>query len=116
MSRLTKKENVDYTTNATIHTVGFVIVGDTSKDYNNALKKLYNLENIFEMIDNLYKYPVCIKSKDGKITTERFTEENYDIFYNHRTNEIEVYFYGSVSTFNPDDYKKTWWLKEDRSE
>ena len=114
MNRLTRKENVDYTTNASIHTVGFVVVGDRDKDYNNALKKLYDLENIFELIDNLYKYPVCIKLDNDKIITETFNED-YDIFYNPRKDEIDVYFYGSVSTFNPDNYKKTWWLKKDRS-
>ena len=116
MNRLTKKSNIDYTTNATIHTVGFTVIGDTNKDYSRALKKLYELENIFELIDNLYKFSVCIEFEDGKIITETFNED-YDISYNPRTNEIEVHYYDLVSTFNPDNYKKTWWFKDkDKSE
>ena len=112
MDRLTKKENVDYTTNATIHTVGFIVKGDRSKDYNNALNKLYEIENLEEELgcplDVYIKatvYGVIVDGSQYRVTFHKDEEGYYFILSN-----------GSAWRFRTSSYKKTWWLKRDKSE
>jgi len=131
MNRLTEKANIDYRTNAVIHTVGFVVTGDTNKDYNNALKKLYELENLEEQLG--CPLDVVFKALKQNYIYEKGINVygNYDkrfIFnkceYLHLTYNpafesfvivhLNLGFYDYPVKLQ--DYKKTWWLKEDRSE
>ncbi len=111
MDRLTRKENVDYTTNATIHTVGFVVKGDRNRDYNNALKKLYELENLEEELG------CSLKARTRAVPGSSIYDKNGDEYL---IEFIEKQFFvvnaPIYMSFKWKDYKKTWWLREDKSE
>ncbi len=86
-----------------------------SPDSETSLKPVYDklgkLEDTFELIEEMYKKPVCWKSDDG--------EENYDyythstILYNPQTNEIEIYEYEFITSYKVEEYGLTWWMKEE---
>ena len=89
-----------------------------SPDSETSLKPVYDklgkLEDIFELIEEMYNKPVCWKIDDG--------EENYDdytystILYNPKTNEIEIYEYEFIASYKVEEYGLTWWFKRDKSE
>lgn len=72
-----------------------------------------NYEDIFELIDEMYKKPVCWKDDYGEIFYEYYTHST--ILYNPRTNEIEIYEYEFIARYKVEEYGITWWLK-DKSE
>lgn len=112
MSRLTRKENVDFTTNATIHTIGFVVIGDKNKYYNNALKKLYEVENLEEELG-------CHLDVYVKATINGIIVDDSEYQVKVRKDDYGYYFIlsnGSCCPFYLKNYKKSWWLKRDKSE
>ena len=74
-------------------------------------RKLYKLEDIFELIEEMYKKPVCWKSNDGEENYEYYTHST--ILYNPKTNEIEIYEYEFIASYKVEEYGLTWWLKEE---
>ena len=105
MSRLTKKiENPQYSNDYEML---------CTFDYH-LINTLGKLEDIFELIEEMYNKPVCWKIDDG--------EENYDyytystILYNPKTNEIEIYEYEFIASYKVEEYGITWWFKRDESE
>ena len=106
MDRLTRKRNIDG--------VDYIFISDGTTPKSVAINKLGKLEDIFELIEEMYKKLVCLKRDDGKIVTENY--KDCTILYNPKTNEIEIYKYDYgyefVASYKVEDYKKTWWLKE----
>ena len=101
MNRLTKKlENPQY-----------------SNDYEmlcvhsyHLINKLGKLEDIFELIEEMYNKPVCWKSDDGKEHYDYYTHST--ILYNPKTNEIEIYAYEFIASYKVEEYGLTWWLSK----
>ena len=105
MSRLTKKiENPQYSNDYEML---------CTFDYH-LINKLGKLEDIFELIEEMYKKPVCWKGYDGEEEYEYYTYST--ILYNPKTNEIEIYEYEFITSYKVEEYGLTWWLKKDRSE
>jgi len=71
-------------------------------------------EDIFELIEEMYKKPVYWKNEYGDVFHEYYTDST--ILYNHKTNEIEIYEYDFIARYKIEEYGITWWLKSDRSE
>lgn len=92
------------------------IKSDTSRAFAiNLIDKLGTLEDIFKLIEKMYKKPVCWKSANG----EKLYYDDYTcstILYNPKTNEIEIYYYSFATSYKVEEYGITWWLKEDKSE
>ena len=104
MSRLTKKiENPQYSNDYEML---------CTFDYH-LINKLGKLEDIFELIEEMYKKPVCWKGYDGEVYCD-YTHST--ILYNPKTNEIEIYEYEFIASYKVEEYGLTWWLKKDRSE
>lgn len=82
--------------------------------YGNVVNKLGKIEDIFELIEKMYKKPVYWKSDDGEEYCDYYTHST--ILYNPKTNEIEIYEYEFIASYKVEEYGLTWWLKEDRSE
>lgn len=122
MNRLTEKANIDYKTNAVIHTVGFIVTGDMNKDYNNALKKLYELENLEEQLG--CPLDVVFKAlENGIYTKESEVDNKLELFEVRGIEKKGVSVISKFCSYAECDftceykyYKKTWWLREDRSE
>ena len=94
------------------------IIKDRNEIVIKALLKVQELEKAFELIEKMYKYPVCFKY-DNKESVEDVIIDYYDdaiILYNPKTNEIEIYGYEFLTSYKVEEYGKTWWLKEDKSE
>ena len=70
--------------------------------------KLEELEDIFELIEEMYKKPVYWKSNDGEVYCD-YTQST--ILYNLRTNEIEIYEYEFIASYKVEEYGLTWWFK-----
>lgn len=75
---------------------------------------LGKLEDVFELIEEMYKKPVCWKSDDGEEEYEYYTHST--ILYNPKTNEIEIYEYEFVASYKVEEYGLTWWLSETKEE
>ena len=89
-----------------------------SPDSETSLKPVYDklgkLEDIFELIEEMYKKPVCWKGYDGEEEYEYYTHST--ILYNPKTNEIEIYEYEFIASYKVEEYGITWWFKRDESE
>lgn len=102
MNRLTKKIEE-----------GFYVAPDIPNT--DVLKyKLGKLEDIFELIEEMYKKPVCWKGYDGEEEYEYYTHST--ILYNPKTNEIEIYEYEFITSYKVEEYGITWWMKEEVEE
>ena len=77
-------------------------------------RKLGKLEDTFELIEEMYKKPVCWKGYDGEEEYEYYTHST--ILYNPKTNEIEIYEYEFIASYKVEEYGLTWWFKRDESE
>ena len=75
---------------------------------------LGKLEDTFELIEEMYKKPVCWKSDDGEEEYEYYTHST--ILYNPKTNEIEIYEYEFITSYKVEEYGLTWWLSETKEE
>ena len=105
MSRLTKKiENPQYSNDYEML---------CTFDYH-LINKLGKIEDVFELIEEMYKKPVYWKSDDGEEYCDYYTD--CTILYNPKTNEIEIYEYEFIASYKVEEYGLTWFLKEDRSE
>ena len=105
MSRLTKKiENPQYSNDYEML---------CAHDYH-LINKLGKLEDTFELIEEMYKKPVCWKSDDGEEEYEYYTHST--ILYNPKTNEIEIYEYEFITSYKVEEYGLTWWLSETKEE
>lgn len=103
MSRLTKKiENPQYSNDYEMLCV---------HDYH-LINKLGKIEDVFELIEEMYKKPVCWKGYDGEVYCD---DTHSTILYNPKTNEIEIYEYEFIASYKVEEYGLTWWLSE-RSE
>lgn len=80
-------------------------------DYITCVNKLGKLEDIFELIDEMYKKPVCWKANDGEEYLDYYDIYN-TILYNPKTNEIEIYRYEFIASYKVEEYGSTWWLKD----
>lgn len=100
MNRLTKKVGDNYCSQ--------------NGDFYDLYNKLGKLEDIFELIEEMYKKPVCWKADDGEEYYDYYTHST--ILYNPKTNEIEIYEYEFIASYKIEEYGTTWKLKEDRSE
>ena len=98
MTRLTKKVGDNYCSQ--------------SGDFYDLYNKLGQLEDIFELIEEMYKKPVYWKRDDGEVFCEDYTDST--ILYNPKTNEIEIYKYGFIASYKVEEYGITWWLKKDK--
>ena len=109
MNRLTKKANhycdtdIDNEYNFADEDVSIVTIVD----------KLGKIEDVFELIEKMYKKPVYWKSDDGKVYCD-YTHST--ILYNPKTNEIEIYEYEFIASYKVEEYGLTWWFKEESSE
>ncbi len=83
-------------------------------NYITCVNKLGKLEDIFELIEEMYKKPVYWKNEYGDVFCEDYTDST--ILYNPKTNEIEIYKYEFIARYKIEEYGITWWLKEDKSE
>lgn len=102
MNRLTKKiENPQYSNDYEML---------CAHDYH-LINKLGKLEDAFELIEEMYKKPVCWKGYDGEEEYEYYTHST--ILYNPKTNEIEIYEYEFIASYKVEEYGITWWLKEE---
>ena len=100
MNRLTKKiENPQYSNDYEML---------CTFDYH-LINKLGKLEDIFELIEEMYKKPVCWKGYDGEEEYEYYTHST--ILYNPKTNEIEIYEYEFITSYKVEEYGITWWMK-----
>ena len=105
MNRLTKKiENPQYSNDYEML---------CTFDYH-LINKLGRLEDTFELIEEMYKKPVCWKGYDGEEEYEYYTHST--ILYNPKTNEIEIYEYEFITSYKVEEYGITWWFKRDESE
>ena len=105
MSRLTKKiENPQYSNDYEML---------CTFDYH-LINKLGKLEDAFELIEEMYKKPVCWKGYDGEEEYEYYTHST--ILYNPKTNEIEIYEYEFITSYKVEEYGLTWWLSETKEE
>ena len=75
---------------------------------------LGKLEDTFELIEEMYKKPVCWKSDDGEEYCDYYTHST--ILYNPKTNEIEIYEYEFIASYKVEEYGLTWWLSETKEE
>ena len=73
-----------------------------------AIDKLGKIEDVFELIEKMYKKPVCWKSDDGEVYCD-YTDST--ILYNPKTNEIEIYEYEFIASYKVEEYGLTWWFK-----
>lgn len=103
MSRLTKKMCNEY----------FMDIRGNSIS-NAYSRKLGKLEDIFELIEEMYKKPVYWKSDDGEEYYDYYTHST--ILYNPKTNEIEIYEYDFIASYKVEEYGLTWWLSETKEE
>ena len=71
--------------------------------------KLKELEDIFELIEEMYKKSVYWKSNDGEVYSD-YTHST--ILYNPKTNEIEIYEYEFIASYKVEEYGLTWWLSK----
>ena len=114
MSRLTHKDfNGNY---YSYTTQGNYIEGCFTREnkewfYGNVVNKLGKLEDIFELIEEMYNKPVCWKGYDGEEEYEYYTHST--ILYNPKTNEIEIYEYEFITSYKVEEYGITWWMKEE---
>lgn len=104
--RLTRKRNIDG--------VDYIFVSDGTTPKSVAINKLGKLEDIFELIERMYKEPVYFKLDNGDVEYEYYTHST--ILYNPKTNEIEIYEYEFIASYKIEEYGITWWLKSDRGE
>ena len=83
-----------------------------------AINKLGKLEDIFELIEEMYKKPVCWKVNNKEIATENYKDST--ILYNPKTNEIEIYEYDYgykfMASYKVEEYGITWWLTKNKGE
>lgn len=112
MDRLTK--NIEdwkiYTlSSAYISEIPDVIYGN--KYTGTAINKLGQLEDVFEIIEKMYKYPVCFKLDSGEVV--KFYYNDSTILYNPKDNSIYIYEYSFIDSYNIDDYGKEWWIEEE---
>ena len=77
-------------------------------------RKLGKLEDTFELIEEMYKKPVCWKGYDGEEEYEYYTHST--ILYNPKTNEIEIYEYEFIASYKVEEYGLTWWLSKTKEE
>ena len=77
--------------------------------------KLGHLEDIEEIIENMYdrKTYICSKIKDGQIVKDNYC--NDFIGYSFKDDAIEVYGYGFLAEYKMTECGDTWWL-EDKEE
>ncbi|MBR3208810.1 MAG: hypothetical protein IKF82_00935 [Bacilli bacterium] len=68
-------------------------------------------EDIFELIEEMYKKPVCWKADNGEEYSDYYTHST--ILYNPKTNEIEIYEYEFIASYKVEEYGITWWFKEE---
>ena len=73
-------------------------------------RKLGKLEDVLELIEEMYKKPVCWKSDDGEEYCDYYTYST--ILYNPKTNEIEIYEYEFIASYKVEEYGLTWWFNE----
>ena len=73
--------------------------------------KLEELEDIFELIEKMYKKPVCWKSNGGEKYCDYYTD--CTILYNPKTNEIEIYEYEFLASYKVEEYGLTWWISKE---
>jgi len=89
-------------------------VGDNYCSQNGDFYDLYNklgkIEDIFELIEEMYKKPVCWKADNGEEYYDYYTHST--ILYNPKTNEIEIYEYEFIASYKIEEYGSTWWLKD----
>jgi len=78
------------------------------------INKLGKLEDIFELIEEMYKKPVCYKLDNGEYCSDDYTDST--ILYNPKTNEIEIYEYDFIARYNVEEYGITWWLRKSEEE
>lgn len=106
MSRLTKKTDfikIDDFRNTTFLTL---------QDLINAYNKLIKLEDLEEQLG--CPLEVVFKALTNGIYQEDGGRRKYPLIeYNGATKK---FFFGFGTYCNVEDYKKTWWLKEDKSE
>ena len=101
MSRLTKKiENPQYSNDYEML---------CTFDYH-LINKLGKIEDVFELIEEMYKKPVYWKCYDGEKVYCDYTHST--ILYNPKTNEIEIYEYEFIASYKVEEYGITWWMKE----
>lgn len=118
MKRLTKKIDLQEFGSAYIISSAFISEIPNKfldKDYvGEAPNKLGQLEDTFELIEEMYKKPVGWKNDIGEEYYDYYTHST--ILYNPKTNEIEIYEYEFIASYKIEEYGITWWLKEDKSE
>ena len=78
------------------------------------INKLGRLEDIFDLIEEMYKKPVYWKCDNGEEECDYYTHST--ILYNPKTNEIEIYEYEFIASYKVEDYGLTWWMKDDRGD
>ena len=110
MSRLTKKAN-HYCDTDIDNEYNFA---DEDVSIGTIVDKLGELEDVFELIEEMYKKPVHWKCVDGEIYCDYYTDST--ILYNPKTNEIEIYEYEFITSYKVEEYGLTWWFKEDGSQ
>ena len=79
-----------------------------------AIDKLGKIEDIFELIEGMYKKPIYWESDDGKLNYDYYTHST--ILYNPKTNEIEIYEHEFIAGYKVEEYGLTWWLSETKEE
>ena len=113
MNRLTEKRNGDVIIPYYRQTMpgGREQIGINTINLLEAYGKLGELEDAFELIEEMYKKPVCWKSDDGEEYCDYYTHST--ILYNPKTNEIQIYEYEFIASYKVEEYGITWWLKKE---
>lgn len=115
MNRLTERVNYGSSWVETVETDGYIPLNySTGTTTGKCVDKLGNIEDIFELIEEMHKNLVCWRSADGKELYEDYTCST--ILYNPKTNEIEIYYYEFATSYKVEEYGVTWWIKEDKTE
>ena len=97
MNRLTEKVLNSYET----------ICGNTDQ----LRDKVGKLEDTFDLIEDMYRYPVCFKINFGEVV--KFYYNDSTILYNPKDNSIYIYEYSFIDSYKIEEYGQTWWLDKE---
>lgn len=112
MSRLTKeiKDFKAYTlSSAFISEIPDPIYG--KKYCGEAINKLGELEDVFEIIEKMYNQLVYYKTSNGDVYCDDYSDST--ILYNPKDNKIYIYEYSYIIDYDVREYGKEWWVSQD---
>lgn len=69
-----------------------------------------DMEDILEIIDNMYKYPTYYKTSNGSTYCDDYSDST--ILYSPKDNSIYIYEYSFVMSYNIEEYGKEWWVEK----